>query len=144
VISYDELNTQNHRITELSTVLSVLLKDRALCDSETCCKLFYKYMEFVNDHMQKVDSSFYADLLKDKSHDANSTGKNFMRGSMMIKQIMASYVKKWCDKKNHGLSIGNKHDRFLTETDEMFEMILNRIQDETEHLYPMVRKISNG
>lgn len=144
MISYDELNTQNHRITELSNVLSVLLKDRTLCDSDTTCKLFYNYMEYVNDHMQEVDSGFYANLLKHKSQDANTTGKNFMRGSMMIKQIMASYVKKWCNKKNQELSIGNRHDEFLKETDEMFEMIFNRIQDETEHLYPMVRKISNG
>lgn len=144
VITYNELNIQNDRITELSNVLAVLLKDRTLCDSETCRKLFYNYMELVNCHLQAIDTSFYPSLLNHNSKNANATAKNFMRGSMMIKQIMSSYVKKWCDKKNQALSIGRQYDAFLKETDEMFEMILNRIQDETENLYPMVRKISNG
>jgi len=71
MISYDELNRQNHKITELSNVLSVLIKDRSICDSKTCCKLFYNYMDHVNAHMLKVDSSLYSDLLGQSSTDAN-------------------------------------------------------------------------
>ncbi len=141
MISYDELNTQNHKITELSNVLATLIKDRTLCDSDTCCSLFYNYMDKVNEHMQIVDSTLYSDLLQSSSNEANNTAKNFMSGSQEIRRIMKGYVRKWCDKQHKGLSIGAKHDEFLKETDEMFEMILNRVQDEMEHLYPMVRKI---
>lgn len=140
--SYEELNEQNHKITELSNVLSVLIKDRSLCDSETCCNLFYNYMDRVNEHMHNVDANLYTDLLKNKSHDANNVANNFMSGSQEIKRIMKSYVRKWCNKSKKELSIGGHHDDFLKETDEMFEMVLNRVQDEMEHLYPMVRKIS--
>ena len=141
-ISYDELNTQNHKITELSNVLSVLIKDRTLCDSETCCTLFYNYMDRVNEHMQYVDSTTYTGLLGDASQEANNVANNFMAGSQEIKRIMKTYVRKWCNKKSKGLSIGAQHEQFLKETDEMFNMILDRAQDEMEHLYPMVRKIS--
>ena len=142
MISYEDLYTQNHKITELSNVLSVLLKDRSLCDSGTCTSLFYNYMELVEGHMKNVDSNLYVDLLRDKSTEANNIATNFMSGSQEIKRIMNSYARKWCDKRNHELSIGSKHDIFIKETDEMFEMVLNRIQDEMEHLYPMVRKIN--
>jgi hypothetical protein len=144
MISYDELNTQNHKITELSNVLAVLIKDRTLCDSDTCCTLFYNYMDKVNEHMQHVDSTLYTGLLRDASNEANNTANNFMAGSQEIKRIMKSYVRKWCDKKHKGLSIGSQHEQFMRETDEMFEMILNRVQDEMEHLYPMVRKIESA
>jgi len=144
MISYDELHRQNHKITELSNVISVLIKDRSVCDSKTCCKLFYNYMDHVNAHMLKVDSSLYVDLLGQASSSANQTANNFMSGSQEIKRIMKSYVKKWCNRRNHTLSVGSQHDTFVKDTDDMFEMILNRIQDETENLYPMVRQISNG
>jgi hypothetical protein len=101
-------------------------------------------MAQVNAHMQIVDSNLYTDLLGHSSSEANNTANNFMAGSQEIKKIMSSYTKKWCDKKHHSLSIGAKHDLFLKETDDMFEMILSRIQNEMERLYPMVRKISNG
>ena len=29
MITYEELNTQNHKITELSNVISILIKDRS-------------------------------------------------------------------------------------------------------------------
>ena len=142
MISYDELNEQNHKITELSNVLSALLKDRLLCDTETCSSLFYDYMDKVNEHMQEVDSTFYSGLLGDASKEANNTANNFMAGSQEIKRIMKSYVRKWCNKKQQELTIGAQHEQFLKETDEMFNMILDRVQDEMEHLYPMVRKIN--
>ena len=141
MLTFDELNVQNHKITELSNVLSVLIKDRILCDSEIFSSLFYSYMDKVNEHMQHVDS-LYSGLLRDPSKEANNTANNFMSGSQEIKRIMKSYVRKWCDKKHKGFSIGAKYDLFLNETDEMFDMVLNRVQDEMEHLYPMVRKLS--
>ena len=143
MISYEELNAQNHKIIELSNVLSVLLKDRSLCDTETCCTIFYNYMDQVTDHLKNVETNLYTNLLKHSSSDANATARNFMSGSQEIKRIMKGYVRKWCGKTNHDLAIGKgQHETFLNETDEMFEMILNRVQDEMEHLYPMVRKIS--
>ena len=141
MISYDELNIQNDKITELSNVLSTLIKDRTLCNSETCCTLFNNYMDHVNEHMKIIESSLYSDLLGSSSVKAKVTVDNFMSNSQSIKLIMNSYVKKWCNKNDQSLSIGSKHDLFVKETDEMFTIILNRIQDEMENLYPMVRSL---
>jgi transcription termination factor NusB len=144
MITYEELNAQNHKITELSNVISILIKDRLICDSETCCKLFYNYIDRVNEHMRDVDTNLYADLLKHSSSDINNIAKNFMSGSSEIKRIMNTYAKKWCSKNHQELSVGKNHEKFLKETDEMFEMVLNRIQDETEYLYPTIRAVKNS
>jgi hypothetical protein len=34
------------------------------------------------------------------------------------------------------------HHTFVNETEDMFRLVLNRIQDETEQLYPLIRKVS--
>ena len=144
MINYDSLFEQNHKITELSNILSTLIQDRSICDTDTCCKLFYDYMEQVETHIHDVDSQLYTPLLRASSNEANNIANNFMSGSQEIKRIVNRYTKKWCNKKNHGLSIGAKHDEFLSETDDMFEMILTRVQNEMEHLYPMARKITEN
>lgn len=142
MVSYKNLNEQNHRITELSNILTVLIQDRLLCDSETCSHLFFDFMKHVKDHMREVDSNMYLDLLKHPSQDINNVANNFMSGSQEIKRIMNRYEKRWCNRRLRELSIGAKHDKFLDETDAMFDMILSRIQGEMEHLYPTVRKIT--
>ena len=144
MITYDVLHSQNHQITELSNVLSYLLKDRSLCDTGTCCELFYRYMEKVTEHMDVVDTNLYGRLLTHADKAANNTAKAFMNGSVEINRIMNQYTRKWCHKKSHELSIGGDYEQFLKETDEMFDMILDRIQKETEKLYPLVREISGN
>ena len=94
--------------------------------------------------MHDVDANLYADLLKHSSSEINNTAKNFMSGSQEIKRIMNTYVKKWCNKSSHDLSIGRNHEKFIQATDEMFEMVLNRIQDETEYLYPTIRAVRSA
>jgi len=78
MITYEELNAQNDKITELSNVLSVLIKERSICDSETCGTIFYNYMDKVNQHMHDVDSNLCTDLLGNSSSEAHNTATNFM------------------------------------------------------------------
>ncbi|HIO97706.1 MAG TPA: hypothetical protein EYG71_07255 [Leucothrix sp.] len=98
-------------------------------------------MDNVSDHLHEIDVNLYQDLLSHSSKDMNNVAKNFMSGSQEIKRIMSNYQKKWCKKKK--LSIGAKHEIFLKETSEMFELVLLRLQNEMEHLYPAVREISS-
>ena len=144
MVSYEHLNEQNHKITELSNILTVLIQDRLLCDSETCSQLFYDYMNHVRAHIQEVDSNMYLDLLKHPSQEINNIANNFMSGSQEIKRIINRYEKKWCNKRKKEINIGSQHKKFLIETDDMFEMILGRIQGEMEHLYPTVRKVTGA
>jgi hypothetical protein len=139
MITFDELNTQNHKITELSNVLLYLFEDRSMCDTESACNLFFKYIERVTEHLTDVDH-LYAVLLTDKNQEVNNIANRFMSGEQEIKRIIAKYVKTWCNKKRQELVIAD-HDKFLKDTQEIFHMILARIQDETEKMYPLVREI---
>ena len=142
MLTYKDLNEQNHRITELSNVLRYLLKDRAMCDTGSCFDLFNNYVTLVKEHMDTVDKNMYSDLLASPDEKVNNVAKNFMSGSVEVKKILQKYTKKWCPPHaNSGLRIKD-HELFLSSTDELFDIVLQRILDETEHLYPLVRSLS--
>lgn len=142
MITYAELNEQNHRITELSNVLRYLFKERSMCDTGSCCELFYRYVDLVKEHIEMVDKNMYTDLLKSPDDRINNVAKNFMSGTVEIKKILKDFTKHWCPAKNKDSLNIHDHAKFKQETDEMFEIVLQRILDETEHLYPLVRSLT--
>nr|VFJ69070.1 MAG: hypothetical protein BECKFW1821C_GA0114237_101743 [Candidatus Kentron sp. FW] len=139
MITFDELNAQNHDITELSNVVLYLIADRAMCDTKTAYELFSQYLDGVRQHLGVVDQ-LYPILLADRSQHTNNTANNFMSGEQEIKKIIATYVKTWINKKKRELVIRD-YEEFLQDTKTLFHLVLDRIQDETEHLYPLVRRI---
>ena len=141
MITYEELNQQNHAITEMSNVFLYLIQDRAMCDTGIVCDLFFDYVDKVKNHLEVQDNHMYTSILKDGESSDRLVAENFMSGSKEIKRIFQRYLKKWSNTRGHYLRISN-YDKFLKETEEMFELVLKRIQDETEHLYPLVRSIS--
>ena len=143
MVTYDELHAENHDITELSNVLLYLFKERSMCDTGTCCDLLYRYTEKVKHHIDTVDKNLYSKLLTHKDREIQQLAKNFMAGSQEIKKIIAAYKKTWCPKKKADTLEISKYDQFLKESEDLFELILKRIQDETEKLYPLVRELSN-
>ena len=141
MLTYDELNQQNHAITEMSNVFLYLIQDRAMCDTGIVCDLFFDYVEKVKNHLEEQDNHMYTSILRDGDAPDKLVAENFMSGSKEIKRIFQSYQKKWSNTRGHYLRISN-YPKFLKETEDMFELVLKRIQDETEHLYPLVRSIS--
>ena len=141
MITYDELNTQNDSITELSNVLLYLFKERSMCDTGACCELFHRFVNKVHEHIDLVDKNLYGELLNDQDTEVRNLVRNFMSGSQEIKKLINSYTKQWCPHRRPDELLIGDHDRFLKDTERMFEMILQRIQDETEKLYPLIRKM---
>jgi hypothetical protein len=142
MITYEALNEQNHRITELSNVLHYLFKDRSMCDTGSCCELFYRYVDLVKEHIDVVDKEMYKDLLSSPDDKVSNVAKNFMSGSIEIKKILREFMHHWCPASRHKDALHIKdHANFLKDTDELFDIVLQRIQDETEHLYPLVRSL---
>ena len=142
MITYTKLNQQNHRITELSNVLGYLFRDRAMCDTVTCCNLFNNYMVQVKEHIEMVDKNMYSDLLASPDDKVNNVAKNFMSGSVEVKKILKTFSKQWCPTRGSNDLRIKDHEQFLGAIDELFEIVLQRIQNETEHLYPLVRSLS--
>ncbi len=141
MITYEELHEQNHAITEISNVLLYLIEQRAMCDTKITCDLFFDYVDKVSEHLEIQDNHMYTIILSKGDTNARQTAENFMSGSKEIERIFKAYRKKWSDARNHTLRIAN-HEAFKKDTREMFELVLNRIQDETEHLFPTVQGIT--
>ena len=140
MVSFDELFAQNHKITELSNVFLYLIKDRAMCDTDIACDVFFSYVEKVREHIELVDKKMYKALLASPDQSVNNVADRFMAGSQEIKKIFANYLKTWSKERTKDLVIRD-HEAFLKDTEEMFDLVLDRIQRETEHLYPLVRKL---
>ncbi len=138
MINFDELHAQNHKITELSNVLGILIHDRSVCDNPITVELFLKYIQSVRYHFDLEDRQLYSKLLAHDKTSVKNTAKLFLSGSSEIKRLFESYCRRYC--KNGGMRIKN-YEKFLSETDVMFELVLNRIQDETEQLYPLVKQV---
>jgi len=141
MISFEELNRQNDNITELSNVLAYLIHDRAICDTHVTYELFFTYVDKVQQHLDTEDRELYQNLLAHKDSKVCNTAKMFLSGSGEIKRVFGQYLKRWS--KNRTLHIKD-HDQFVKETAEMFELVLRRIEDEVEHLYPTVRTVNAG
>jgi len=137
---FAKLHDQNHRITETSNVFLYLIRERAMCDTECARNLFFDYVGKVREHVELVDAQLCARLIKSQDQDMKNTADRFLSGSTEIKRIFAAYLKDWCDERRRELKIAD-HDAFVQDTNQMFGLVLDRIQRETEHLYPLVRKL---
>lgn len=139
MVTYEELHQQNHKITELTNILQHLLGDRSLCDSAVTCNLFFDYVNSVKEHLAVTDSEIYSKLLGAGDQRLSNVANRFMGGSREINRIFSAYLKRWCKLRAKQLVI-KEYDAFMQDTQEMFAMVLDRIQAETEHLYPAVRQ----
>ena len=72
-----------------------------------------------------------------------NTADRFLSGSVEIKRIFAAYLKDWCDERKRELKIAD-HAAFVEDTNQMFGLVLDRIQRETENLYPLIRRLEEG
>mgnify|MGYP001554839515 CR=1 FL=1 len=141
MVTYEELHSDIHKVTELSNVLDYLIDNRPLLDTELSCQLFYQYFDEVAEHLEKVDKNLYHPLLGSSASDTTKIAEKYMSGSQEIKRVIHDYMRHWCNKKQSSLKISN-YDDFKVETRKIFSLVLMRMQDETEHLYPAVKTVT--
>ena len=111
-----------------------------MCDTETACDVFFEYTAKVKEHIELVDRELCGQLISYPDQTVKNTADRFLSGSTEIKRIFNKYLKDWCSESKRRLTIRN-HADFLAETEQMFALVLDRIQRETEHLYPLIRKL---
>jgi len=132
----DDLHVQIHNITELNNVLTNLLSERSLCDMQITGELFFRYIEQVKHHLLHTESAVFGRLLANADDEQRRIVELFIDGSSEIKHIFSDYSKKWC--KNGKLHIED-YNLFRRDTVEVFDLVLRRLHDETEKLYPLVK-----
>ncbi len=140
MIAFSQLHAQNHKITELSNIFIYLVQNREMCDTKTACDVFFEYTSKVKEHIELVDREICGRLISYPDQAVKNTADRFLSGSTEIKRIFNQYLKDWCSEPQRQLQIRD-HEFFIKETEQMFALVLDRIQRETEHLYPLIRKL---
>ncbi|MBF0265214.1 MAG: hypothetical protein HQL46_08065 [Gammaproteobacteria bacterium] len=138
MITFDDLNNQNQKISELAKVLTALIQEREVCDTQITCDLFFEYVDKVKDHLDVEERELYKELLTHSDSNVKNTASKFLSSSSEIKRLFKQYVKRWC--RNKTLRIKD-HQLFIDESLDMFNIVLERIVDETENLYPILRDV---
>ncbi len=138
MLSFTQLNEQNNKIKELSSVLNYLIENKEMCNKETTCDLFLQYAEQVTDHLYLEEKEVYRHLLNHEDLKIRNTVKDFFSGSIEIKRVFNEYLGTWC--KNKKLRV-IRHGQFVAETHQMFDLVLDRINAETNILYPVIREV---
>ena len=141
MLSFTQLNEQNNKIKELSSVLNYLIENKEMCNKEATCDLFLKYAEEVTDHLYLEEKEVYCHLLNHEDLKVRNTVNDFFSGSIEIKRVFNEYLGQWC--KNKKLRV-TKHTEFVEDTHQMFGLVLNRIDAESNILYPMIKDILGG
>jgi len=140
MVDFTRCHEQNHKITEISNVFLYLIRRRAMCDTDCARQLFFEYVVKVRQHMEMVDGQICGRLIQSQDRTMANTADRFLSGSMEIKRIFAAYLKDWCDERKRELKIAD-HAAFVRDTNQMFGLVLDRIQRETENLYPLARRL---
>jgi hypothetical protein len=141
MITFEQLHKENHKITELSNVFLYLIKERSMCDTDIACGVFFDFVSKVRDHMELVDKHLYTKLLNSPDETVRQKADRFMSGSHEIKRLFKGYLSKWSTQTGSKLHVRN-HKKFVQESQEIIDIVLDRIQRETEHLYPLVRRVT--
>jgi hypothetical protein len=138
--TFEELNEQNHKITELSKVLLHVITERSLCDTDVTCDIFFDYTTKVKAHLDQEERQLYSQLLTHNDSHVKETASKFLSGSAEIKHVLKTYLKHWCRNKNLRIK---DHDKFVKESTDIFNLVNDRITDEIENFYPMIRNLED-
>jgi hypothetical protein len=140
MIDLTELHHQNHKITEISNVYRYLVRNRAMCDTEIASRLLLDYLGKVGEHLDLVDRRLAAGLLTSPDPRSQNLARKFVAESSFLKKLLAEYARRWTRQTRPSLLIKD-HGGFVKDTEEIFDLVLDRIQRETEHLYPLCRAL---
>ena len=135
---HQQITKQHQQIKELSFILKRLIEDQSFAQMETTCDLFFNYSTKVDHYFKTVESSVYKHMLVHSDENVKKTAYRFMAGSCGIKRIFNQYRQTWCHNKKLRV---NNHPRFRQESEDVFKLIMQRLNDEATHLYPVIKGI---
>lgn len=132
--SLNELKKQNQEISDLIEVLHVLVKDKNLINNPFVCDLVSRFNEKVWMHLIFEDNTIYSELAKHHNPDISEIAQRFHASAKAIKKEFSQHVKLWCK------ASGADHNQqaFCSSSAEIFDKIQQRIDFETDKIFPLV------
>ena len=132
----DELKTQNQDIAELIAVLSVLIEHENLRTNPYVCELLNRFREKVWMHLVFEDNTIYAALIQNTDPDVQNTITQFRNSAKEIKKRFSRYIRHWCGREVEG----SEAIDFIGESRAIFQMVMERVNYENEHMLPRAAK----
>ncbi len=129
-----ELKKQNQEISDLIEVISVLVQEHKLMTNPFVCDLVTRFNEKVWMHLVFEDNSIYAELVKHHNPEVSKIAAEFHESAKEIRKEFSTYMKQWCK-----VSGADHHKQaFCEQTKAILEKIKQRIDYETEKMFPLV------
>ena len=131
----DNLRKQHKEISETVKQISVLLKpDILLQDAEQAGILLSKFTENLEIHLTWEDEALYPALQRHPKEEVRILTKVFSEEMGGISKAVARYAANWPNAE----SIKKNPDGFINESHEIFAALSSRINQENNHLYPLL------
>ena len=137
---FDRLYQGSHAITELSSVVVHLVRERPLCDTRTARDLFFAYIAVVQEHLDLVDRHLFQPLLARPEAEVHHTAEDFKTDAREVRRVFSEYVVRWSSVKQRRLVVGSDHHQFVEETEAVLGIVLDHVQREIEGLFPLARQ----
>ena len=129
-----ELKKQNQEISDLIEVISTLIKEHKLMNNPFVCDLVTRFNEKVWMHLVFEENSIYTELAKHHNPKISEIASEFHESSRIIRKDFSAYMKQWCK------ASGEDHHQqaFCEQTEIMLQKIKDRIDYETNKMFPLV------
>ncbi len=129
------LKNQHVEILELVNELSASLTDKKISQNlpETY-KLLSKLSERLHIHLKTEDNTLYMDLLENSDEKNKELLNKFSKDASSLSEIFTDYLKRWPDV----LIIQQRADEFIFNTEQIIGLILDRIYNEENILFPHI------
>jgi len=136
MLPIEEMKQQHEDICELLSVLSLLVPDETARKTRIVEGLFSDLAKQVGKHLTLEEGTLYKELLVYDDPEIQRAARNFLSGSNELKRIFSGYIRNAC------LS-GQKQNEcsaFVKETEDIFNLLRQRIQIEEDRFYPLAEK----
>jgi hemerythrin-like domain-containing protein len=132
----DELKKQNREINDLIDLLAVLTEHENLRHNPFACELVSRFNEKVWMHLVFEDNTIYAELAKHHNPEISRIANQFHASAREVKKHFTHYVKLWCNTSTDEASQAT----FIAESKKVFKLIRQRVQFESEEIFPLVEQ----
>ena len=131
MLPVNELQAENNEIDDLRVALSVLIENSDLRNNDVFCELLDRFRSKLENHLNHESRSLYPEMLSHRDNDINTIATRFVDNTHELERILHGYTKRWCKNYHSG-----DRDRFISETQEIFRLVDERLHMETARLFP--------
>lgn len=102
--------------------------------TDACLNLLSELSAKIVTHLTMEDKALYPKLLKSDNAKARETAETYIQEMGGIKEVFQAFVGKWSNPTN----LRQDPEKFITETNQLFQALGERIERENTVLYPLL------